>query len=152
MVYRQRRTRFAWRISARARRSRGIGKLSTGPGVRHARLTSRDHVDHYHPDGGWHDLRFAAADAREMADTLSSQGGFEVVGLLKGKVRSQELLEAFDRLNAASRDSSDVVVVYISSHGTLARGPHGELRRGRLREAHYRDLRRHRQRPRRRDR
>ena len=86
-------------------------------------------VEDYRDDGGWHDLRFPAADARAMSDTLAERGGFQVVDVVTGRVDRERVRAALDRLAAANRDPSDVVLLYVSGHGTLARDPDGALRR-----------------------
>lgn len=86
-------------------------------------------VDRYRADGGWRDLRFPGVDAAAMAELLGSEGGFETVALLRDQVTRAELLAAMDQLAARIRDPSDVVLVYLSGHGTLARNARGELAR-----------------------
>ncbi len=86
-------------------------------------------VEDYGEEGGWHDLRYPGADARAMAETLGRLGGFEVVALKTGRVGGGDVQQALDRLEAATRDPSDVVLVYLSGHGTLARDASGALRR-----------------------
>ena len=86
-------------------------------------------VERYRADGGWHDLRFPGQDARAVVSTLAKRGGFERVDIAVGEVARGRVLSAFDRLAAANRDPSDVVVVYVSAHGTLARDHSGRLRR-----------------------
>jgi len=85
-------------------------------------------IQDYDPGGGWRSLSYAARDAAEVAATLEA-GGFTTVDLLQGRVRRTDLREALDRLEREVRDSSDVVLVYVSAHGTLARGPGGSLER-----------------------
>jgi len=84
-------------------------------------------IDTYLADGGWRDLSFPGADAAALSELLSSAGGFETVALLRGRVTQAQLLAALDELAERVTDPSDVVLVYLSGHGTLARNERGEL-------------------------
>jgi len=82
-------------------------------------------------DARWRPLRFAEADARDMAEVLRdpAHGAFDEVRVLTGGPTRLEVLAAMRDLGALSRDSRDTVVVYVSSHGTLARDGTGRLGR-----------------------
>lgn len=79
-------------------------------------------------DPSWRPLRYPDADARAMAEALRDPGGFDEVRVVTGATRA-ELREALRALAAADRDERDTVLVYVSSHGTLARDAAGQLRR-----------------------
>lgn len=82
-------------------------------------------------DTRWRRLRFPKADAVSMADVLRDpeRGAFDEVEVLVGGPTRGELRDALRRLAGRSRDERDTVVVYFSSHGTLARDALGRLRR-----------------------
>ncbi len=82
-------------------------------------------------DSGWRPLRFPDADASAMAEVLRDpeRGAFDAVEVIAGGPTREELRAAIRRLADASRDERDTVVVYVSSHGTLARDRTGVLRR-----------------------
>jgi hypothetical protein len=82
-------------------------------------------------DPQWRPLRYPEADARALADVLRDPalGAFDEVEVLPGDADRAALRTALGRLSARSRDEQDTVVVYLSSHGTLARDARGELRR-----------------------
>src|SRR5512138_2718470 len=82
-------------------------------------------------DAEWNTLRFPEKDAEDLAAVLRDpqRGAFDYVEVLKGGPTRVELRQAFARLAQAARDDRDTVVVYLSSHGTLARDARGEMRR-----------------------
>jgi hypothetical protein len=82
-------------------------------------------------DPRWRPLRFAEADATALAGVLrdTAVGGFDDVRLLPSSPTRAELLAALADLARASRDDRDTVLVYVSSHGTLARDAAGRLGR-----------------------
>ncbi len=82
-------------------------------------------------DPEWRPLRFPDADAVAVADVLRDpeRGAFDAVEVITGGPTREELRAALRRLSGTSRDERDTVVVYVSSHGTLARDPRGQLRR-----------------------
>ncbi len=82
-------------------------------------------------DPGWRALRFPDADAAAMADVLRDpeRGAFDAVEVIAGGPTRDDLRAALRRLTETSRDERDTVVVYVSSHGTLARDRSGQLRR-----------------------
>lgn len=82
-------------------------------------------------DPQWRSLRFPEADAASVAEVLRDpeRGAFDDVEVLAGGPSSGEIREGLRRLADRSRDERDTVVVYVSSHGTLARDAVGRLRR-----------------------
>lgn len=81
-------------------------------------------------DEAWPRLRFASADATELSRVLTGSGHFETELLTTAKATTREqVLAALSRLKARNLSPSDVVVVYFSGHGTLARRPQGQLAR-----------------------
>lgn len=81
-------------------------------------------------DESWPALQFAGKDAADLAGVLAGQGRFETELLATGAVTTRaEVLAALERLKAKNKSPQDVVVVYFSGHGTLARKPGGELQR-----------------------
>jgi len=82
-------------------------------------------------DPEWRPLRYPDADAAALAAVLGDpeRGAFDEVEVLSGGPTRAELRAALRRLAERSRDERDTVVVYVSSHGTLARDEAGQLRR-----------------------
>ncbi|MFQ5470953.1 MAG: caspase domain-containing protein [Gammaproteobacteria bacterium] len=82
-------------------------------------------------DNEWGDLRFAAKDAQDMAAVLNDNryGQFdEVVSLTSADQTSRENIEQMlARFGRANISEDDTVVVYFSTHGTLARTDDGKL-------------------------
>ena len=98
--------------------------ITDQPAQRHALVVGIDHFE----DGRFHDLRFAAADARALGAAL---GEFDDVRAL---VRSEEtrraaVLEALGELEKRIRSPRDTVLLYFSTHGSLAQRPGGDLER-----------------------
>lgn len=79
-------------------------------------------------DADWRALRFPEKDAGDLAHALERRGDFGQVEVLPAATRA-EIRSALRRLADADRDERDTVVVYVSSHGTLARDARGALRR-----------------------
>jgi hypothetical protein len=82
-------------------------------------------------DPEWRALRYPEADAAALAAVLRDpeRGAFDDVEVLAGGPTRDEVRAALRRLAERSRDERDTVVVYVSSHGTLARDAVGALRR-----------------------
>ena len=82
-------------------------------------------------DPAWRALRFPEADAAALAGVLRDpeRGAFDEVEVLPPGADRAALRSALRRLAERSRDEADTVVVYLSSHGTLARDQAGALRR-----------------------
>src|SRR6266568_5289206 len=82
-------------------------------------------------DPEWNTLRYTEKDAEDLGAVLRDpeHGAFDQVEVLKGGTTRADLRAAMERLSLAARDDRDTVVVYVSSHGTLARDGRGELRR-----------------------
>ncbi len=81
-------------------------------------------------DAEWHKLRYPEKDASDLAGVLSDpqHGAFSQVEAVPAATR-EEIRRAIQRLADADSDERDTVVVYLSSHGTLARDGRGQLRR-----------------------
>ena len=83
-------------------------------------------------DPSWRRLRYAVRDARELGATLldPAVGGFDrvVVRSSPEETTAAALRAALDELAASIGDPRDTTVVYLSTHGTLARGGDGVLR------------------------
>ncbi len=79
-------------------------------------------------DADWRALRFPEKDAADLAQVLQTRGEFGQVEVLAAATRA-EIRAALRRLADADRDERDTVLVYVSSHGTLARDARGTLRR-----------------------
>jgi Caspase domain len=79
----------------------------------------------------WRPLRFPEADAVAFGDVLrdAEKGAFDEVEVLGGALTRDGFRSALKRLAERTRDEQDTVVVYLSSHGTLARDATGSLRR-----------------------
>lgn len=82
-------------------------------------------------DPGWRPLRFPGADAASLAAVLRDpeRGAFDEVEVVADRPTREEVRAALRRLAERSRDERDTVVVYFSTHGTLARDGAGVLRR-----------------------
>jgi hypothetical protein len=82
-------------------------------------------------DPAWRPLRYPEADAEALAAVLRDRalGAFDEVKVLAGGASRDELRAALRALADRDRDERDTVVVYVSSHGTLARDAAGALRR-----------------------
>ncbi len=81
-------------------------------------------------DAEWRRLRYPEKDAADLSRVLSDpqRGAFTQVDTEPQATR-QAIRDALQRLSDADRDERDTVVVYVSSHGTLARDGRGQLRR-----------------------
>lgn len=81
-------------------------------------------------DPGWRRLRFPEKDAADLSRVLSDpeRGMFTRVETLPGATR-EEIRRALDRLADEDQDERDTVVLYLSTHGTLARDARGQLHR-----------------------
>jgi hypothetical protein len=94
------------------------------PAQRHALLVGIDHFE----DERFNELRFAAADARALAIALSEFD--DVRELIRPEqTRRAAILEALDELERRIRSPRDTVLLYFSTHGSLAQRPGGELER-----------------------
>jgi len=81
-------------------------------------------------DEGFPDLRYAAADARDLGAALAERGQFDRVITLTTPAETTRaaVLSAMSALAAEVRSPDDVVFVYFSTHGSLAKGTGGTLR------------------------
>lgn len=82
-------------------------------------------------DPAWRPLRFPEADAAALAEVLRdpARGAFDEVEVLPPGAGRAAVRAALRRLAERSRDDRDTVLVYLSTHGTLARDGAGALRR-----------------------
>ena len=84
-------------------------------------------------DPQWRNLRYAAKDAEDLAAALRdpARGHFDQVRVLTRpeETTRASILAALRRLRQEATRPDDVVVVYFSAHGTLARDGQGELKR-----------------------
>lgn len=84
-------------------------------------------------DDRWRRLRYAAKDAVDLSTLLKdpAHGAYDSVVVLTSKgATTRERLEAAIRdLGARASRSEDVIVLYLSAHGTLARDGAGNLKR-----------------------
>lgn len=89
-------------------------------------------VDTY-DDPQWRNLRYSAKDATDLAEALRdpARGRFTQVRVLNRPEETTRagILAALRQLKQEATRPDDVVVVYLSAHGTLARDTRGELRR-----------------------
>jgi len=98
--------------------------ITDHPPQRHALLVGIDQFE----DQRFNELRFAAADARALAAALSE---FDDVRELVSpeETRRAAILEALTELEQRIRSPRDTVLLYFSTHGSLAQRPGGELER-----------------------
>jgi hypothetical protein len=84
-------------------------------------------------DARWRRLRFATKDATDLASVLldPTHGSYDSVAVLTSKEQtSRDALRAAIRtLAAKATHPEDIMVLYVSAHGTLARDARGALRR-----------------------
>jgi len=84
-------------------------------------------------DPQWRNLRYAAKDAEDLATALRdpTRGHFDRVRVLTRpeETTRSSILAALRQLEQEATRPDDVVVVYFSAHGTLARNEQGELKR-----------------------
>ena len=82
-------------------------------------------------DPSWRPLRYPEADAAALAEVLRDPalGAFDEVEVLPAGADRGAVRAALGRLAERSRDEQDTVLVYLSTHGTLARDGAGALRR-----------------------
>jgi Caspase domain len=82
-------------------------------------------------DPEWRALRYPGADAAGLAAVLRDPdlGAFDDVEVVADRPTREEVRAALSRLAERSRDERDTVLLYFSSHGTLARDATGLLRR-----------------------
>src|SRR5499433_3503955 len=98
--------------------------ITEAPAQRHALLVGIDHFE----DDHFTELHFAAADARALAAGLNE---FDDVRTLvrPEETRRAAILEALDQLEKRIRSPRDTVLLYFSTHGSLAQRPGGDLER-----------------------
>ncbi|HUU01668.1 MAG TPA: caspase family protein [Myxococcota bacterium] len=84
-------------------------------------------------DERWPALKHARKDARDLGALLEDphRGRFDHVEILAdaGGESLSRVEAAIDRLSDSNTSRSDTVLLYFSTHGTLAREPGGDLRR-----------------------
>ncbi|MCE9667901.1 caspase family protein [Myxococcus stipitatus] len=110
-------------------------------GERHALLIGIGQYD----DDAWNDLRYPGKDAEDLGRALADprRGGFHSVTVLNQPERTTRaaVLEALRALAARPWRPKDILVVYVSGHGTLARDARGELQRYLvMRDTRFRDV------------
>ena len=81
----------------------------------------------------WRELRFSRKDAKDIyqffrKDSKTFDGG-ELLSDADGPVTSDAIRKAFKRLEQDNRNEEDTVVVYVSSHGTVAYKDGGKVGR-----------------------
>lgn len=101
--------------------------------LRPKRLVLSIGIDTFH-DPLWHDLRFAGKDAHDVYQALmDAEIGFdggEVLSTGPGRIVTRDDIEnAFGRLEQENWNEDDVVLVYVSTHGTIAYKSDGSLGR-----------------------
>lgn len=84
-------------------------------------------------DPVWRELRFARKDASDVykffrGNNQNFDGG-ELVSDLDKPVTSEDIRKAFKRLEQDNRNEEDTVVVYLSTHGTVAYKDDGKVGR-----------------------
>jgi hypothetical protein len=102
----------------------GITDAASQASRRYALVVGIDDFD----DERFRDLRYAGADARAFAGALS---GFDDVQVLADPDQTDRasILSALRTLRDRAAGPSDVLVVYLSTHGTLASAPGHKLER-----------------------
>ncbi len=89
-------------------------------------------IDHFE-DERWPALQYAGSDAEELGWLLdqANHGSFDRVRVLRGEAdtRRASILGALSELERENLAAEDTVLIYFSTHGTLARGVSGELTR-----------------------
>jgi len=84
-------------------------------------------------DPQWRNLRYSEKDASDLASALKdpARGHFDQVRMLTRPEQTTRaaILSALHALQREATRPDDVVVVYFSAHGTLARDGQGELKR-----------------------
>src|SRR5205823_5020998 len=84
-------------------------------------------------DAQWRPLRFAQKDAEDVARVLTDPklGHFDDVRVLTDEkdTTREAIISQLHALGERASRSDDVVAVYVSAHGTLARDEKGVLRR-----------------------
>src|SRR5262245_8149407 len=84
-------------------------------------------------DPQWRDLRYSEKDATDLGVALKdpSRGNFDQVRTLTRPEQTTRaaILGALRQLQTEATRPDDVVVVYFSAHGTLARDGQGDLKR-----------------------
>jgi hypothetical protein len=97
---------------------------SAGTPRRFALLVGIDAFD----DARFTSLRFAGADARDLGAALTGYASVRVLSSPDETLRAS-ILEQLEALGREATHPQDTVVVYFSTHGTLARRPGGQLER-----------------------
>ncbi len=115
-------------VSADAGQDKGTRwvPLETAPGAAGKKLALIIGIDRFEDDR-FVPLRFAERDADAVAAAL--EGFHRVVRLTGEQTRRPVILAALTELLREAQSPNDTVVVYISSHGSLAQRPGGGLER-----------------------
>ncbi len=81
----------------------------------------------------WHELRYARKDAEDIFQYFKSPNqafdGGELVTDKSQPVSAEDIMKALDRLKQDNRNEEDTVVVYVSTHGTVAYKEDGKVGR-----------------------
>ena len=88
-------------------------------------------IDHF-SDPLWQPLRFASKDAVDVHQAFTNgSNSFDSAQLLNSPkgVTKASILQALDRLEDNNRNEDDVVVLYLSTHGTVAYRENGRVGR-----------------------
>lgn len=94
------------------------------PAARHALLVGIDRFE----DPRFNELRFASADALALAAALDEFDDVQAL-VRPEETRRAAILEALAELERRIRSPRDTVLLYFSTHGSLAQRPGGELDR-----------------------
>ncbi|RMG17464.1 MAG: caspase family protein [Deltaproteobacteria bacterium] len=108
----------------------GLSTAEVEAATRPRRLALLIGIDHF-ADPFWPDLKYARKDARELGTVLGRPdvGAFDVVNILESPATREDVFAALAALEKKIERPDDVVVVYVSTHGTLAPTPRGDLER-----------------------
>lgn len=78
-------------------------------------------IQHFQRDSGWQSLKYPKKDARRFAKMLKDASFDHVLLRTEAKETTRSaLIDALKRLGKMAKGAGDTVLVYISSHGTVA--------------------------------
>ena len=87
-------------------------------------------------DSFWKPLNYADQDAKKFAEFLQNNAdpGFDYTDILSSKnpetnLGKDKILDAFHRIHKANQSPRDIVIIYLSGHGTIARSMDMSLKR-----------------------
>ncbi len=86
-------------------------------------------INNYQSDF-WHQLKWPAMDAKRISETIGQTTNYRVVKnlLINNFALKEEILSTLNQISHQARNQ-DVVVLYISGHGSLVQTDDGELER-----------------------